>query len=381
MDDERRFGEPPSPTSSHPNPTNAYHASKFGDKDEPATIRRFDDDAAAFWRGYTSDEEVASPVENDDYTFDSTSSDGDSIASIHEAHYHAQTCNNAQQLCNRAQAVQLVSVGKPKVVSMPKSVDIPAAYSPQPSDYEIDVRPSVSSMSHMRGASGYHHTHNNTTSSPRSSGENSYSSFQSPPTSQPAGTKLVRRKPNLPRLQTGTRSDSPQSDGSSSTPRTAWLVGRPNFLDYDPFSSDYSIHVAASASTPKRRVHRLSPAFSLKSLSRSLRRSSTSAGSSGNGGINKRDISGPIGSPIISDVHVPARTSSKPMTKMVARGANERAAPIEIPPCPDDYQDDSTIPAWPQRSDSVAHFDGSRLADARLHGRRKSLSAFVSTPA
>jgi hypothetical protein len=383
MDDYRRIGEPSSPAgnAAHPDRSNTYYTLKLGDKpaEDPTTIRRFDN--VAGWRGYTSDEEVASPVENDDFTFDSTSSDGDSIASIHEAQYHAQIRNNAQQLCNRAQAVQLVSVGKPKVVSMPKPVDFPATYSPQAFDHETEVRPSVSSMSYMRPAGGYYHIHSSTGSSPRSSGENSYPSFPIPPTSQPTGPRLVRRKPVLPRLQTSNRSDSPQSDTSSSTPRTAWPVGRPNFLDYDPFSSDYSVHVAASSSTPKRRLHRLSPPFSLKSLSRSLRRSSTSDGSSGDGGINKRDISGPIGSPIISDVHVPTRTSSKPMPKMVARGANDRAAPIEIPPCPDDYQDGFNVPAWPQRSDSVAQFDGPRSVAPRIHGRRKSLSVFVSTQA
>jgi hypothetical protein len=116
-------------------------------------------------------------------------------------------------------------------------------------------------------------------------------------------------------------------------------------------------------------------------LSRSLRRSSTSDGSSGGGGLSKRDISAPISLPIIADIHVPARTCSKPMPKMVARGASERAAVIEIPPCPEDYQGDFNFPVWPQRSDSVAHFDGSRSVATRIHGRRKSLSAFVSTQA
>lgn len=385
MDDYWRFGGPSSPAGSatHPDLSNTYHNLRFRDKiaEKSAAIRRFHDDATIFCRGYTSDEEVASPVENDDFMFDSTSSDADSTASIHEAQYHAQTCNNAQQLCNRAQAVQLVSVGKPKVVSMPKPVDPEATYSPQGSDYETEVRPSVSSMSHMRPAGGYHYLRGSISSSPRSSDENSHSSFPISPTSQPTGPRLVRRKPVLPRLQITSRSDSPQSDTNSSTPGTAWPVGRPNFLDYDPFGSDYSAHVAASPSTPKPRLHRLSPPFRLKSLSRSLRRSSTSDGSSGDGSISKKDISRPIGSPIISDIHVPPRTPSKPMPKMVARGANERAAPIEIPPCPDDYQDDFKVPVWPQRNDSVAHFDGPRPVATRMHGRRKSLSAFVSTQA
>ena len=382
-----RFGEPSSPSGSAtcPNLSNAYYTSKFDNKpaEEPATIRRFHDDTT-WWRGYTSDEEVTSPVENDGFTFDSTSSDDESIASIHdEPQYHAQSCNNAQQLCNRAQAVQLVSAGKPKVVSTPKPVDVPAPTTMQAFHHETEVRPSVLSMSHMRHAGSYHHIGRNTSSSSRSSGENSYSSFPIPPTSQPPGPMLVRPIPNLPKLQTATRSDSPRSVDSisSSTPGTALPMARPNFLDYDPCSSDYAAHATASYSAPKRRLRRLSPSFSFKNLGRSLRLSSTSDGSSGDGSISKRDISGPIVSPMISDIHVSTRTSSRPMPKMVARGANERAEAIEIPPCPDDYQDDFNVPIWPQRNDSVAHIDGPRPAATRLHGRRKSLSAFVSTPA
>ena len=386
MDDSYGYGESSSPTSSSiPFGTaNVLSTLRYGKKasNTAATIRGFDDDAVC-WRGYTSDEEIASPVDNDDFTFDSTSSDDDeSIASIHEAQYHAQTCNNAQQLCNRAQAVQLVSAGKAKVVSMPKIFDVPATsspqtHTPQASGWEADSQPRLYNTSQGRP----HCVYSSISSSSRSSGEDS--PCYPPPiprTAQPTGTRFVRRKPSLPRLQTTTRSYSPQSADSDSQPKTAFLLSRSrlDFLDYDPFTPEYSVHISSTTPSPRRKLQRLSPTFSLKSLSRSLRRGSTSDGSYG---VSKKDIGRPIAQPVISDdMHIPARTSSKSASKMVARGADERAAPIEIPPCPAEYQEETRVPAWPPRSDSVANEESSWLA-SRLHGRRKSLSAFVSTQA
>jgi hypothetical protein len=389
MEDSYSYGESSSPTrNSIPfDPANALSTVRRGKKtlDAAATIRGFDNDAGC-WRGYASDEEIASPVDNDDdFTFDSTSSDDDeSIASIHEAQYHTQTCNNAQQLCNRAQAVQLVSAGKAKVVSMPKIVDVPATYSPQThssqaSGWEADSRRTASHTSQVHP----HCAYSSISSSSRSSGEDSlYSSLPIPRAAQPTGARFVRRKPSLPRLQTTARSYSPQSADSGSEPKTAFLLSRSrlNFLDYDPFTLEYSVHVTANIPPPKRKLQRLSPTFSFKSLSRSLRRNSTSDGSSGEGGVNKKDISRPMAQPVIADMHIPSRTSSRPPPKMVARGADERAAAIEIPPCPAEYQDDTNVPAWPPRSDSAANNESTWLA-SRLHGRRKSLSAFVSTRA
>lgn len=363
-----------------PNVLFSAHRSGKQRFDRPAAIRTFENDAV-YLRGYTSDEEVASPVENGEFAFDSTSSDGDgeSIASVHEAQYHAQSCSNAQQLCNRAQAVQLVSAGKPKVVSMPKLVDASLAYSPSPtaSDYETETRPTVSSMSYMQPAGTHPYVNSNTSSSPRSSGENSL--YPSTPIlrSAPVMTNSVRRKPNLLPLQTTPRSDSHQSSNSGRTPQTAWPIGRPNFLDYDPFPSDRPVHGVSSASAPKRKLHRLSPTFSLKNLSRSLGRGSISDGNPGDSGINKKDIIYPVVSPVPSHIQKPTRTPSRTWPKMVARAANERAAAIEIPPCPDKYQDDFNVPVWPQRGDSVANMIYPRPGASRAHGRRKSLGAFV----
>ena len=385
--DSYSYGESSSPTASLVaiDPSNSFATLRHGKKasEDAAALGDFDN-KGGLWRGYASDEEVASPVDNDDdSTFDSTSSDDDnvSIASIHEAQFHAQTCNHTQQLCNRAQAVQLVSAGKAKIVSMPKLVDVPATFSsqshtPQASMWEADSRPSAIHMGQARP----HCVYSSISSSSRSSGGDSLcSSFPIPRTAQPTGARLVRRKPSLPQLQTSTRSYSPQSADSGFEPKTAFLLSksRLHFLEYDPFTPEYSVNITASTPPPKRKLNRLSPTFSFKSLSRSLRRCSISDGSSSEGGVQKKDIGRPIPQPSISDMQVPVRVSSRPPAKMVARGADERAAAIEIPPCPADYQD---VPASPPRSDSAANNESTWLA-ARLHGRRKSLSAFVSTQA
>lgn len=376
-------------------------AEKYSAAARPDPIENHDNEAL-YMRGYASDEEVASPVENDDFTFDSTSSDedADSIASIHEAQYHAQSVSNAQQLCNRAQAVQVISVGKPKVISMPKPVDVPGVYSPTPtvSDYDNEIRPPTSRINHTPPD---HYVPSSISSSPRSSGDNSaYRSMPIPRSIPPSGPS-IRRRPNLPRIQTGPRSDSSQSADSGLTPQTAWPIGvaRPEFLNHDPFGADYPSHLSNPPATPKRKLSRLSPPFSsLKNLSRSLRRGSIPGSSPAESSIDKKDIGYPVVSPIISDMHIPSRTSSKPapkiatadmhvpmrtsskpMPKMVARGASERAPAIEIPPCPDDYIDDLKVPSWPMRSDSVANIDFPTPSLARRHGRRKSLSAFVSS--
>ena len=82
-----------------------------------------------FWNGYTSDEEVASPVDDkDDDEFSLHSDESlDSIASgASFPEQLAETCNNVAHQCNRAQAVKIQAAGKARVVSLPKPIDIPA---------------------------------------------------------------------------------------------------------------------------------------------------------------------------------------------------------------------------------------------------------------
>ncbi|KAK4501990.1 hypothetical protein PRZ48_007801 [Zasmidium cellare] len=83
-----------------------------------------------FWHGYTSEEEVASPVddEDDDDQFSLHSDESmDSIASNASfPEQLAEACSNVKQQCNKAQAVKIQAAGKARVVSLPKPIDIPA---------------------------------------------------------------------------------------------------------------------------------------------------------------------------------------------------------------------------------------------------------------
>ena len=80
------------------------------------------------WRGYASEEEVASPTEPDDITSYSASSDDECASETGEVSYahhpDAQLHKATERQCGHAQAITMVSAGKAKVVSMPKSVDV-----------------------------------------------------------------------------------------------------------------------------------------------------------------------------------------------------------------------------------------------------------------
>jgi hypothetical protein len=63
---------------------------------------------------------------------------------------------------------------------------------------------------------------------------------------------------------------------------------------------------------------------------------------------------------------------AKARAKLVPRGANERAPPLVLPPCPDDYESVRDVTQWPIRKDS-----GSTAAarGPKLHKRQRSMSA------
>lgn len=346
------------------------------------TMKEFIDDPF-FWRGYTSDEEVASPIDNDDFSFISSNNEDESAASVVDGRYHTQNGSNAQQVCSRAQAVQVVSAGKAKVVTMPKVVDLPA-FSRRNSDASrLDIRPPVSRMNRMDlNESGQYSNSNSNYCLYPSSKHFANSPTPSEDAERPIRRKIVRRKPNLPRLQVGARSESPQSISTGSPPQTTNAARRINFLDDDPFPFENPRRSRASPSPSKSRMYKLSSSFSLRSLSRVGRRRTTPDGSSSEDLGTKKQFGASIRSLVISDMHIPSRTSSKPMRKMVPRGADERAPPIELPPCPDDYEDGVFVPLWPPKKDSVAIIrptDTTMSLTTTMHDRRKSISAFVST--
>jgi hypothetical protein len=64
---------------------------------------------------------------------------------------------------------------------------------------------------------------------------------------------------------------------------------------------------------------------------------------------------------------------------MVARGANERAPPIVLPPCPDDSEYDgdrvAAVRSQVQRSPKSYSPTGAPKPGKKLHRRQRSLSA------
>ncbi len=355
-------------------------------KDLESTIsfKRFRD-AAIYSPGYASEEELASPVDNDDFSFRSLDSDAESIASNDNGSYHVQTCT-AQQLCSRAQAVHVVSAGKAKVVSMPKLTDSPSTQSPTSPARPITYWPAQSTVS---GLTRTYINEDAPSSSPSllTSGEQ----WPASPTpliryGRPEQPRTIRRRPNLSPLQMFPRSESPQE--VNSVPKSNAFSKSVNFLNYEPAPAALSTVSLSPAVPSKRRVYRLPSTFSLRASWKSLKRhSGGSDGSSDEPAVSPQS-SQKVQLHAIADMHIPTRTSSKALPKMVPRGANERAPPIVLPPCPydaGDWDDDDESLKWPLRKDCSTK-DSLTSSDPRNmeHGfevarsRRKSLPAYVS---
>lgn len=343
---------------------------KAGRKSVEATgsIHKFSNQSI-FLRGYTSEEEASSPVEDNDFGFHTTS-DTDSTASIKESRSVENLADhaNALQLCTKAQAVQFVSAGKAKVVSVPKIVDLSSSGSPVSPVNETSTRSSVSKRDAGVYDGSFVHT-----PSPRSSSDRSpaLSSLDE----QPFRPRTIRRKPKLPPLQAPT--SSPQRSTRSQTPLADQ---RAEFLKHDPYPSNWPSGGPTSASPTKLRMPKLSSSFSLRAFGRPRR--SDSLGSSASDGWDSPTeqyiaVSLPA-SPAVRNV---PRAVPRSMPKMVARGASERAPPLVLPPCPDDYdkKDLTYSTHWPLRKESVTTSPTFETPDALKQIRRKSVSVAFAT--
>ncbi|KAK5694610.1 hypothetical protein LTR97_009200 [Elasticomyces elasticus] len=333
--------------------------------ERPNAVKHFTDEPM-FWRGYTSEEEVASPIENDGMSFRTTSTLSDisetasrlSSASFPEQLAH--NCGRVEQQCNRAQAITLVPAGKVKVVSMPKLVDVsttPRMRRPAPI---TPFRPPVSRMNRMEIGSQKGSQANN---SPRTSTE------RSPVSTAPSSVavlltrgKSVRQRPSLPALQ-GTPRFQSNASGSKSTPR---VVKTADFLQHDPYPAlPVDLPITPPLMSPSRRkLHRFGSSIGLGVFG--MRRSNSSDSSLDDALENVKDLE-PRGSalPKSSSPRMLSRTpSTKP--KMVARGANERAPPLILPPCPETYEDERDVTRWPLRKDAS-------VLPMKLHKRQRTV--------
>ncbi|KAF2172715.1 hypothetical protein M409DRAFT_16677 [Zasmidium cellare ATCC 36951] len=295
-----------------------------------------------FWHGYTSDEEVASPVDDDDDDDDdefSLHSDEsmDSIASSASfPEQLAETCGNVKQQCNRAQAVKIQAAGKARVVSLPKPIDIPARRSIMrpASPGSPSKRASIQLQSSTRNSEDSQTTCNDSISS---------SSVNSPASTAPSSVDepLEQRPPikhqqsfsrHVP-LMEAARAFSPNSPTSGPNsplfPQSAGLPKR-----HSTALSDRSEVASITTRSSVRRMTKLSSNFSLNKIGKNL--------------VGRDSTYGGYIAPAQQHRVAARSTSLKP--KMVARAANERAPPITLPPFPDDAEEPSND--WPLRKDS-----------------------------
>ncbi|TKA65548.1 hypothetical protein B0A55_13209 [Friedmanniomyces simplex] len=180
MDDNPRFSMASEPVivGSPTMPPSEMFSFKAGVKiPEPsAAIRHFTDEPM-FWRGYTSEEDVASPIDTDDVmsfrttsTLSNTSEPAERTSNASFPEQLAQSCDRVERQCARAQAVTLVPAGKAKVVSMPKVVDVSATPRMRRPAPITPMRPPVSRMSRIGIGS---QTSSQASGSPRTSTEKS----------------------------------------------------------------------------------------------------------------------------------------------------------------------------------------------------------------
>lgn len=344
-----------------------------------ATMRSFVEEPF-FWRGYTSEEEVASPVEADDLSFRSATSPSPSPSQLGDAPFSepfAQGGYRVEQQCSKAQAVTFVSAGKARIVSLPKAVDSPTASRPKRPAADTSLRLPMS-----RFPSG--ETDTSTTSFQNSPRALTHTSSEKSPVSTPTssiaeqqkkGRNTLRRRPSLPVLAATARFHA-----ATASPLSTFHSQSTDFLNHDPFPS--AEQMSPPMTPTKRKLHKFSSSLGLGVLAKGAK------GATSPDGSVSEDIEAAQGpEPILATtLAMPTRRPST-RTKMIPRGANERAPPIVLPPCPESYDEDenfvfrSTASTYgPARKDLKS--SASVPKSGKLHRRQRSYStAWITSQA
>lgn len=332
-----------------------------------------------YWTRYDSDEEALSSIDSDTESISSTSS-GEILEmtttrlSIVSAEELAKSCHPVEQVVHCAQAVTFQSVNHGDVKFSPRLVEIP----PSPRHIRPKsmgcYRPPTSRLSKLDTSPGTVHQRS-VASTPRTSLENSSiaSTPSTPPTSVDerspisSNEKVIRRKSAV----AGMRSVAKREFSFHGQPMPDAQTLR-EFLATDPSSHEKPIsHVPAHLTTPsKRKLRKFSSSFSLGRFNPSFAKRNSSS---------DHILENAPETPRIPEVYRPTRCSSlqpPPTTKMVARGANERAPPIVLPPCPDDSEADlGPMRARMSRAPKSYSPTGAPKTGRKLHRRQRSLSA------
>ncbi|KAK4621752.1 hypothetical protein CLAFUW4_07116 [Fulvia fulva] len=313
-------------------------------------------------RGYTSDEETASPIDDDN---SSVYSDYSGISDFTLPEALAESCNQVEQQCSEAQAVKIQSAGKAKVVSLPKLVDIPSRRGVvRPASISLNPNSSSRRNSAMQ-------------QSVRSSEDSHHGSVNSSVMDSPASTapssliidrslEVKRRSSvasrHVPLLEAA-RAISPTTPYPTSTPstplepRSVGLIKRENTV-----SSQRSNSTTSSLKLPIKRMNKLSSNFSLNRIGKEFRDTFVPKDAARRSYLE--DVKEPEPVMVTQQAPQSPRNSSISKPKMVARAANERAPTIELPPFPGDQDDFSSD--WPLKLGATSSFPKMRSVSNRV---------------
>lgn len=332
-----------------------------------------------YWRGYNSDEEDLSGDDSDTMSISSASS-GEilemtptrlSIISA-EVLQDAKRRSLIDQTVCCAQAVTFKPINHGDIILSPRLVDIPPSPRSDRSQSISHCKPPTSRLAKLDMSKATRHQRS-VHSTPRTSLEESSnaSTPSTPPTSvddrSPVSSseKVIRRKSAVHSMRGVARREySVKADNQALR----------EFLATDPSTHTKPLsYVPAHMAPPsKRKLRKFSSSFS---LGRFTKRKDTPESSSDElptlSTLNRQKLPAP-------EVYRPTRCSSlqPPPTKMVARGGNERAPPVVLPPCPDGSEDDVGPMRGPMRRAPKSYAPtGAPKPGRKLHRRQRSLSA------
>lgn len=315
--------------------------------------------------GYTSDEEVASPTDDDSSMRSASSVSLGSVLSLHDE--AVDSCDHIEQRCNQAQAVRIQPAGKARIVDLPK-LDL--------SYRRRSVRPaSMMSLRLSRPASPVQRLseeiHSSRSSQDSRADSSNLSSPHSPASTAPSSISEEQSasEPQKPNLQVQCNTNSPRHidlleavrspisiPNSPAFPRTVNQVKRQSTSMSD-WSSIYS---SSSISPAIRKMNKFSSKFDLKGFGK---KSSPAQADDLESVKEPEPLHATQQAP---QLYPPTRRSSLGQSKLVARGANERAAPITLPAFPEASESNMSARNAPSRQDSTrtlmkrrAHYRGS----------------------
>jgi hypothetical protein len=333
------------------------------------------------WRAYDSDEEDLSSVDSDTMSIRSSSS-GEilevktarlSIVSADDLARNRRISN--EQSLYRAQAITIKPINYGSVCMSPRLVDIPASPHCDISQNVGCYRPPTSRLSKL-DTTNVHQRSNFSPPRTSSEGDSNGSTPSTPPTSiderSPISSseKVIRRKSAVTGMRHAARRECSVNVDNMQDAQTLreFIASDPASFGDRPVSKMPNPLVMPS----KRRLRKFSSSFSLGrfTMRNSAERVSEQLRTSSN--PNRQTLPAP-------EVYRPTRCSSLqpvPAGKMIARGGNERAAPIVLPPCPyNSEQDFGPMRPRMQRAPKSYLPTGAPRQSGKLHRRQRSLSA------